>query len=184
MKFHTFFYHIALFSGAIFFFSCGNNVKKIQQEQQHYKFPFGITENFELIYTDSTRTRALLKSVENLDFTNQTFAYTEFPKGLQVDFFNNLKQKTTLTAKYGIYYARTNILELRDSIELVTHEGKRLKTNQLFWYERENWVFTHQPFTFIDTIQRSVTKGVGMDFNKDFTQLKAHKVTGFLPIKE
>ena len=74
--------------------------------------------------------------------------------------------------------------ELRDSVELITHDGKILKTSQIFWQADSEWAFTEKPFTYIDSLQGSITKGIGMDFDKSFSRLKAHKITGILPIKE
>ena len=178
------YYCIAALLGVAMLFSCSNSMKKMQQEAKTYKFPLGIAENFEMIYTDSTRIKAILTSPNNLDFTNQYFPYTEFPKGLKVDFFDEKKQKSTVEALYGIYYFKTHLVELRDSVRLTTHEGKILNTSQLFWNEKEDWVFTEKPFMYLDTLQKSITKGVGMDFDKSFTKLKAHKITGIVPLKE
>lgn len=174
---------IAMLLGVAMLFSCENNIREIQRKKNQ-RFPIGETENFELIYTDSTRVKAILKSKKNFDFTNQKFPYMEFPEGLVVELFNNKQEKSIVEANYGIFYLKTSILELRDSVRLTTPEGKKLKTDQLFYYETDQWVFTEKPFTFIDSLQGSVTNGVGMDFDRNFTQLKAHKITGILPIKE
>lgn len=164
-------------------FSCDDKIKNIQQKK-YQKAPLGEAKNFELVYTDSTRVKAILTSEKNLDFTNQKFPYMEFPNGLKVEFFNEKKEKNIIEANYGIIYMKTNIVELRDSVRLTTHGGKKLNTNQLFWYETVDWVFTERPFTYTDSVQGSITKGVGMDFDKAFTQLKAHKITGIVPLKE
>lgn len=179
----TYFCIAALWSVAMLF-SCSNSMKKIQQEAKTYKFPLGNAENFETIYTDSTRVKAILTSPNYLDFTNQHFPYTEFPKGLKVDFFDEKNQKSTVEALYGIYYFKTHMVELRDSVKLTTYEGKVLNTSQLFWNEKEDWIFTEKPFIYLDTVQKSITNGVGMDFDKSFTKLKAHKITGIVPLKE
>lgn len=173
-----------LFWSVAMILSCGNGTKPQVQPVKESKFPLGEASDFELIYTDSTRVKAILTSAKNIDFSNQPFPYTEFPEGLKVTFFNNQKQKTILTAQYGIYYLKTNVLELKTKVNLVTHEGKKLQTDQLFWHEKEDWVFTEKPFVFTDVQQKSITKGIGMDFDKSFTQLKAHKITGILPLKE
>lgn len=169
--------------GIAMLFSCQNQAPKYQQNK-YVKFPLGEAQNFELVYTDSTRVKAILKSRKNLDFSNQKFPYMEFPEGLLLELFNDQKQKSTIESNYGIYYPKTRLIELRDSVRITTHEGKVLKTNQLFYYEASDWVFTEQAFSFADKSKGSLTKGIGMDFDKSFTQLKAHKITGIMPIKE
>ena len=40
-----------------------------------------------MIYTDSTKIKAILTAPKYLDYTNLSFQYSTFPKGLKVDFF-------------------------------------------------------------------------------------------------
>lgn len=174
---------IAALMSVALFFSCNDEIRTIKQIETH-KFPTGEAQDFQLIYTDSTKIKAILESPLNLDFTNQKFAYMEFPKGLEITFFDNQKNKNIIKSNYAIYYLPTQIVELRDSVQLITYNGKLLKTNQLFWQESSDWAFTEEPFSYIDTLQGSITKGIGMDFDKNFSQLKAHKITGILPIKD
>ena len=148
------------------------------------KIPKGETYNFRLLYTDSAKVRTILESSENKDFSNEYFPYTEFPKGLVLRLYDDKGQENIIRSKYAIYYLPTELVELRDSVFLQTHEGKLLKTSQLFWYSSTDWVFTERPFEYIDSLQGTITKGIGMDFDKRFTHLKAHKITGIIPIKE
>lgn len=175
--------NIAALMSVALFFSCNDEIRTIKQIETH-KFPTGEAQDFQLIYTDSTKIKAILESPLNLDFTNQKFAYMEFPKGLEITFFDNQKNKNIIKSNYAIYYLPTQIVELRDSVQLITYNGKLLKTNQLFWQESLDWAFTEESFSYIDTLQGSITKGIGMDFDKNFSQLKAHKITGILPIKD
>ena len=110
-------------------------------------------------------------------FPNQRFPYTEFPEGLVLRLYDDAGHENIIRAKYAIYYLPTEVVELRDSVSLSTYEGKLLKTSQLFWQASSDWVFTERPFEFVDSLQGTVTKGIGMDFDKRFTHLKAHKIT-------
>ncbi|MDO4880130.1 MAG: LPS export ABC transporter periplasmic protein LptC [Capnocytophaga sp.] len=175
--------NIAALMSVALFFSCNDEIRTIKQIETH-KFPTGEARDFQLIYTDSTKIKAILESPLNLDFTNQQFAYMEFPEGLKITFFDNQKNKNIIQSNYAVYYLPTQIVELRDSVRLTTYDGKLLKTSQLFWQESSDWAFTEKPFTYIDTLQGSITKGIGMDFDKSFSKLKAHKITGILPLKE
>ena len=60
-----------------------SDVKSINIES---KVPAGLTENFNLRYSDSAQIRAILNSPKNIDFTNQDFPYSEFPYGLEIEF--------------------------------------------------------------------------------------------------
>lgn len=166
----------------VMLFSCTKQVKN--NITLPHKIPLAVAENFTLIYTDSTKTKAILKSPINENFTNQGYPYHNFPKGVYVEVFDKDKNKTTISAKYAIQYPWSNIIEFKDSVVIETYDQRQLKTNRLIWSGGENWVFTPEEFTYTDKKENSITKGVGMDFNKDFTQLKAYKITGVIPIKE
>ena len=110
--------------------------------------------------------------------------YSEFPEGVKVEFYDQARHKNTVQAKYGIIYPSADMVELRDSVVLTTYDGKKLNTPQLFWDQKEDWIFTDREFTFTDTKKGTVTKGIGMDFDKKFSTVKAHKTTGILSIED
>lgn len=188
MRFCVISYHIsksvAVLCCMAMLFSCSNDLKSLQQMNVVHKFPQGEVYDFKLVYTDSTKVVAIITSKQNNDFSNQRFPYSEFPKGVTVDFFDNQNNKNTVTAKYGIIYNNSQMVELRDSVVLTTHEGKKLETVQLFWDQKQDWVFTEKEFTFTDTAKGTLTKGVGIDFDKAFSTVKAHKTTGILAIED
>jgi len=63
-----------------------DDVKKINFKEL---IPAGKTQNFVLRYTDSANLKAILKSPLNIDYTNQIFPYSEFPDGIDIEFFDN-----------------------------------------------------------------------------------------------
>ncbi|ATA89486.1 LPS export ABC transporter periplasmic protein LptC [Capnocytophaga stomatis] len=175
---------IAVLSCMAILFSCKNDLKSLQQMNVIHKFPQGEVFDFRLVYTDSTKVVAIITSPQNKDFSNQQFPYWEFPKGVKVDFFDNKNNQNTVQAKYGIIYNNSQMVELRDSVVLTTFDGKKLETSQLFWDQKQDWVFTEKEFVFTDSIKGTLTKGVGMDFDKEFSTVKAHKTTGILAIED
>ena len=110
--------------------------------------------------------------------------YTEFPEGVKVTFYDQARHKNTVEARYGIIYPYSDMVELRDSVLLTTYDGKKLRTDQLFWDQKEDWIFTDRAFSFTDEAKGTVTNGIGMDFNKQFSTVKAHKTTGILAIDD
>ncbi|SFU27713.1 LPS export ABC transporter protein LptC [Pustulibacterium marinum] len=176
---HKFTFIVTAFAVTMFF-SCENNLSELQKLNLQEKFPVGEAVNFKLTYTDSTRVKAILTSPLNYDYSNQEFGYSEFPNGLHIDFFDDNQNKTTVDANYGILYNDTNLVELQDSVVIKTHEGKILKTNKLFWDQKDEWIYTDEAFQFTDPVEGTVMNGVGMDFNRDFTIVNAHETTGVM----
>ncbi len=185
-----------VYSTAMLFFACTDNYKRVGDEVKLKLYPQGIAENFKLIYTetketlssqDSAKTKkiAILTGAISEDFENLKFPYRTFPKGLKVEFFDKEDNKSVILADYGIIYAETNIIDLQGNVVIEMHDGKKLETNQLYYDQNNQWIFTQEKFKFSDEIEGTLIHGMGMDFNKDFTVLNAHKTgNGYKIIKE
>lgn len=175
---------IALLLCMAMLFSCNNDMRNLQQLSIQKKFPQGEAFDFKLVYTDSTKVIAVVTSKLNKDFTNQRMPYSEFPEGVKVEFYDQARHKNIVEANYGIIYPSSDMVELRDNVVLTTYDGKKLKTSQLFWDQKEDWIFTDREFSFTDETKGTVTNGIGMDFDKKFSTVKAHKTTGILAIED
>ena len=175
---------IALLLCIAMLFSCNNDMRNLQQLSIQKKFPQGEAFDFKLVYTDSTKVVAVVTSKLNKDFTNQRMPYSEFPEGVKVEFYDQARHKNIVEANYGIIYPSSDMVELRDNVILTTYDGKKLKTSQLFWDQKEDWIFTDREFSFTDETKGTVTNGIGMDFDKKFSTVKAHKTTGILAIED
>lgn len=175
---------IAVLMSMAMLFSCNNDMRNLQQLSIQKKFPQGEAFDFKLVYTDSTKVVAVVTSKLNKDFTNQRMPYSEFPEGVKVEFYDQARHKNIVEANYGIIYPGSDMVELRDNVVLTTYDGKKLKTSQLFWDQKEDWIFTDREFSFTDETKGTVTNGIGMDFDKKFSTVKAHKTTGILAIED
>ena len=175
---------IAVLMSMAMLFSCNNDMRNLQQLSIQKKFPQGEAFDFKLVYTDSTKVVAVVTSKLNKDFTNQRMPYSEFPEGVKVEFYDQARHKNIVEANYGIIYPSSDMVELRDNVVLTTYDGKKLKTSQLFWDQKEDWIFTDREFSFTDETKGTVTNGIGMDCDKKFSTVKAHKTTGILAIED
>ncbi|MBQ4912947.1 LPS export ABC transporter periplasmic protein LptC [Maribacter sp. MMG018] len=184
-----------VFSIAMLFFSCKDNYKRVGEEAKREVFPQGVAENFVLTYTETpekvvtdgeaaSNVLAILSGPLRKDFENLDFPYQTFPEGLLVEVFDEKKQKTTIEADYGIYYASTALIDLQGNVIIKGHDGKKLEAPQLY-YDRENeWAFTEEKFKFTNPEDGTVMDGEGMDIKKDLSFLNARKTYGLMLIKE
>ncbi len=175
--------------------ACKDDYERVGEEAIKPVFPQGVAQNFTLTYTetkeemttedeDSSKIIAILTSPLTEDFDNQPFKYRTFPKGLQVDFYDDDNQKSVITADYGIVYSQTNLIDLQGNVVIESHDGKKLETPQLYFDRSNNWIFTEATFTYTNPEDGTVMDGEGMDFNRDFSFFKAHKTYGLMMIKE
>ena len=68
-------------------FSCEGNLQGVRELEMPADAPQAIGKGINLVYTDSGKVVATLKSDKMRDFSNKEFPYREFPEGLKVAFF-------------------------------------------------------------------------------------------------
>ena len=184
-----------VFFGAMLFFSCADNYKRVGDEALPLVFPQGVAQNFSLTYTeskkslknediDTTKVISVLSGPITENFDNLEFPYRTFPEGLVVDIYDEENNKNVIKADYGIRYTATNLIDLRGNVIIETHDGKMLEAPQLFYDQTNEWVFTQNEFKYTNPEEGTIMDGEGMDFNKDFSFLNAHKTYGLMTIKE
>jgi len=190
------YYSIAMvLTMAMFFLACQDTYQRVGDEKKIAVYPQGVAHNFELTYTETTeelesedtgnsRVIAILKSPVSEDYDNMIFKYRTFPKGLEVTYFDEDNNVSTIRADYGIIYSQTDIVDLKGHVVIETHDGKKLETPQLYWDRKAEWIFTKEKFKFTDPEEGTVMDGEGMDFNRDFSSFKANRTYGIMTIKE
>ena len=166
----------------LFFLSCNNDFVEIKEINNINDLPVGIAKNINLVYTDSAKVKAILKSPLNKDFTNLKFPYSEFPNGVKITFFDANKNETFVTSNYAVTYNKTNIVDLVGNVLIELSDGSVLKTSQLFWDPEQEWLFTEQNFTFKNDDYD--IKANRLDANRQFTIFNTGKLDGNLTVEE
>jgi LPS export ABC transporter protein LptC len=158
------------------FFGCESNFKEVQKINFSEFTPNGEADNVNLKYTDSGRITSVLISSKMLDFTTISFPYTEFPKGIDVTFYDKNGKKTRITSNYAVSYKSTSIIDLKGKVKIASEEGQTLETEQLFFDQKNEWFFTEKKFKFTDL--KGASNGQGIDFSKDFKVINSQRITG------
>ncbi len=182
-------------SVAMIFFSCTDNYKRVGEEALPLVFPQGVAQNFSLTYTEavkavkneevqSTRVVSVISGPITENFDNLEFPYRTFPEGLIVDIYDENNNKNVIKADYGIRYSATDLIDLQGNVVIETFDGKKLEAPQLYYDQANEWVFTQNKFKYTNPEEGTIMDGEGMDFNKDFSFLSAHKTYGLMMIKE
>ncbi|TRZ43256.1 LPS export ABC transporter periplasmic protein LptC [Robertkochia solimangrovi] len=164
------------------FFSCQGNYDEVRKIDETALVPVGVATNFELRYVDSMKLRSIVSGKVYSDFSNQKFPYQEFPEGVHVEYFDDKNQKSTVEADYGIIYSETKLIDLQGNVVVTSFDGKVLKAPQLYYDQLNDWIFTEGEFQF--TSPDYDMEGTGIDFNKEYTQLRFHGRKGSAVIEE
>ena len=166
----------------ILFFSCDDGSSTLKQINQFNENPVGIAYDIHMTYTDSAEVKAILTAPLNLDYTHLSFKFSEFPEGLKIIFYNNNNEENTVVADYGILYNQTKIVDLQGNVVLLSYDGSRLETSQMYWDSEKEWLFTEQPFTF-KNINYDMA-AIRLDTNKEFSKFQTGNLTGTMSVKE
>ena len=167
---------------AITLTSCTDQFSAVQQINKFDEIPVGITEDLHLIYSDSARTEAELIAPVNIDFTNQKFPYSEFPQGLDATLYGNKGEVTFVRSDYGIYYPKTELIDLRGNVVISDTVGTRLQTSQLYWDAGQEWLFTEKNFTFTNASYD--IEAIQLDANRSFRKLMTGMISGNIQVKD
>ena len=157
-------------------FSCEGNYKNIQKMNLKDEAPVAIGKNINLKYTDSGKVTVNLLAQRLNDYSNYEFPYQEFPKGIVLYFWEG-NEKSVITADYAIKYEATNMVDLRDNVKIVTNDSIVLKASQLYWDQKNEWLFTDQAYT-IKFADGSYNDGAQFDSSQDFTTFLSRKNKG------
>ncbi|MAP54344.1 LPS export ABC transporter periplasmic protein LptC [Altibacter sp.] len=158
-------------------FACEGNYQNIRQLSLTDGAPIAEGRNIDLKYTDSGKVVTNLLAPLLHDYSNYEFPYQEFPEGVEVRFWNEKNEKSTVTSDYAIRFEGTNIVDLRKNVVLVTSDSTILKADQLYWDQKNKWVFTDQPYQ-MKLKDGSYNDGARFDSNEDFTNFLSRKNQG------
>lgn len=178
------FKNIVTVLAAAMFFSCGNDIREVQDFLAEKNLPIGDAKNVYLVHTDSGRVATILEAPVMHDFSNrEEHPYTLFPEGVLIKSFDNKGDSILLSADYSISYSKTSISEVRDNV-VVQNPAERteLHTDQLFWDSKEHYIYTEKQFTLItksDTIH-----GIGFESNEDLSKVIMKSITGSVYVED
>jgi LPS export ABC transporter protein LptC len=157
---------------------CESNFKDIQKINFVEFTPSGDAENFVAKYTDSGKIKSVLISEKMLDYGSEKYPFTEFPKGIDLTMYDGNGKKTFVKSKYAVSYKSTKIIDLQGDVTITNEVGQKMKTEQLYYDQKNEWFYTEKQFVF--TSPESNLTGAGIDFSKDFKIMNTQKLSGKL----
>ena len=174
---------LSIFYVLMLFTSCENDIEVIQAFSDDTVMPDQSMINARIEYTDSARLQLRIIAPEIHNFTNVTEKYTEFPSGVFAQFFDGEgNAESQLNAKYAINFPDKELWEARDSVVVINSKGEILNTEQLFWDEKNQLIYS----TSYVEITRPNEKIMGEGFEADetFTNWKIKRISGTIWIPD
>lgn len=172
----------ALLIGCCFVCACENDRKEIEAWSRKADLREEAT-NVESYMSQDGKMKAKLTAPLMYRVAADTI-YTEFPKTMHVDFYNDSTQKETwLDCKYGKYFENLNKVYLRDSVVVINVKGDTLKCRDL-WWDQNTKLFYSDNYAEYRTKEKLVNGGKGLEATQDFSRVTFREVTGILKVKE
>ena len=174
---------ISLIVLLLIIFSCENDIEVIKSFSQDTLMPRQSMIDAEIVYTDSGRIQLKIAAPEIHYYDEATEQYTEFPYGVFAEFFDrNENVESQLSSKYAIYYTGKELWEAKDSVVVINQAGEILNTEQLFWDERNQIIYSN---SFVKvTRPDEVIMGEGFEADENFTRWKIKKIQGTIYVHD
>ena len=151
-----------------------SDLEKMEAVDQE-TLPDEVSENVELVYSDSGRIKRILKSPLIHKYTKDSM-YTVFPRGVEAQFFDkNGKVVTQLTCGYGLTSGKKNEkLFFRRNVRITNDKKETLISEEI--YLKDNYIYSDST---VYIITPSITlRGTSLVAPRDFSSYKLTNPVG------
>lgn len=162
-------------------FSCKNDLTVIQSLSITDSVPDEIAYDIELMYSDSGKVKAFLKSPSMVRQGTED-PVVEFPDGFKVIFYDSIdRPESEITARYGIMYEAEKKMEAKNNVVVRNIDKQEmLETEHLIW-DRKSGIIYSDVFIKI-TKPDQVIFGDGLRSDQNFESYEIKNPTGELSI--
>ena len=166
----------------MFFASCEkSSIEKINLITAELNAPSLSVLNTEITYTEEALIKLRITSKEINRYLTIEEPYSEFPKGLYVEFFDSTERPTSfIKANYCIYDETNRLWTAENDVVSVNAEGDTLNTEFLIWDMNTKKLYSDR-FVRI-TNKDGIIHGKGFEANQDLTNWKIKQTSGTISI--
>jgi len=167
----------------VFFASCEKgDIEKVNTITSELNTPNISIINTEIIYSEQALIKVKVTSKELNRYLEIENPYTEFPKGLLVEFYDSTGVSTSfIRANYCIYDETEKIWTAKNDVESVNTDGDTLNTEFLIWNQVTRRVYSDQYVRI--TNKDGIIHGKGFEANQDFSDWKILGSSGTISVQ-
>ena len=173
----------AIFIAGCFFISACENDEKMIDDWSKKKIMVEEAKNIESFLSQEGKVKAKLTAPLMFRYDADTI-YTEFPKTLHVDFYDDsTKIESWLDSKHGKYFESLEKVYLWDSVVVINIKGDTLKSSDL-WWDKNAKLFYTEKYAEYRTKDRQIYPGKGLEATQDFQRITFKQPTGILNVSD
>ena len=127
---------------SLFLLSCERKIDTIKKDEV-LLLPSVTAKNSTTVFTDSGKVQLVMSFAIMESYTNSEQPYSEFRSGIKVFFYDGHDEPVaTVFSKYAKYIDKKKLWELKDSVVVVNESNDKLETEQLFWDQEKDLIYT------------------------------------------
>ena len=162
---------------------CKKEIKQLPPIKGGKTLPLETALELTIIYSDSGLLKAKIYAPV-LERYEGKEPYMLMPKGVKMEFFDGSESvNSTLTADFAkiTELPDNKIMEARKNVVVVNENGETLKTEELFWNQKQERISSDVAVTI--TRKEEIIQGIGLESNQNFTRYKIKKIKGTMEVK-
>lgn len=165
---------------ALFSFSCARKIDTIKKNDI-LSLPSVTARNDTTIFTDSGKVQLVISFPLMESYENAEPPYSEFKSGINVTFYDgNVEPIGFATARYAKYISKKSLWELKDSVVVVNETKDKLETDQLFWDQEKEIIYTDRYVKITNEDQTVIGSGFESDVRLTRRRIKNVTATIYL----
>ena len=134
------------------------------------------------IISDSGITRYRISAKVWCVYDKAAEPYWDFPEGLHLERFDEYYiPDAKIDCKRARYYQNRRLWELNDSVRATNLQGDQFATQQLFWSQNEERIYSDS--AIVVTQRDKKIMGEGFESNQSMTRYTIRKTKGIIPIE-
>lgn len=176
-------FSIVVLIAATMLFSCENDMMSVIKLSSKDSIPDVAITNVNVKQSEMGKLTLELTASKMISFqTNE--AYTEFPNGLRIIFYDSVMQpKTELTANYGVSWDARHTMEARGNVVIRNFQKHEQLNTESLLYDRNTKKVSTNDFVKITTPDR-IIMGKGMESDELFDNWVIRDVSGTIFVQE
>lgn len=174
---------VALWAIVILFLSvaCSRKKPQVSNEIVGDDAPTLLVEEMTTLVSDSGVTRYRISTKTWLVFEQADSSYWDFPDGLHLESFDpQMNTEAKIDCRRAKYFEKRKLWQLDDSVRAMNYEGNHFATQQLFWDQNTERIYSDSLIT-IEQADRIII-GEGFESNQSMTRYTIRKTRGIIPV--
>lgn len=160
--------------------SCNNDPNAIKKFADPENIFIEVSENIRLLHKEKGFTSAIITAPVLNRYTKNENKIT-FPKGLQIELYQNDLMTAVINAGYGERDESTKIMKASGGVVIINYKQEKMESEDLIWNENLSKINIEGKVKV--TTPTDIIQGYGLESDDKFSNYKMSKITGIMKVE-